>query len=300
VPPTTRSTLPPLAGIFGAIAVLAGLLGACATSALPSSSPSGTVIVHPSGATDLVLRYEEVGGFMGPNRLLARQPIVSVYGDGTIITPGAVDAMFPGPALPNLRATKVTEAGLQRLLAAAALAGLLGPDVHYDANGIADASTAQFTLVAAGSRHVISAYALGIASPDQEGGPAASAARAKLRVFAAALGDLRSTLAPEVIGAEAPYAFTSLRIFAAPGAPQSGDPAVSRPPLAWPLGTPLATFGAPATGAAASFRCGVVSGPDLETLRPLLAQATSITGWASRGSVYTLILQPMLPDDPGC
>lgn len=300
MPPTTRTSLTRRAGTLGAIALLAGAMSACAASASPSVSPSGMVILHPSGAADLVLRYEEVGGFMGPNALLGRQPIVSVYGDGTIITTGPVPAIFPGPALPNLVATKVTEAGLQRLLAAAALAGLLGPDAQYDATGVADASTAQFTVVAAGSRHVISAYALGIATPDMEGGPAASAARARLRVFADALGDLRRTLAPEVVGPEAAYAFGSLRILAAPGAPQSGDPAVARPPLSWPLRTPLATFGAPATGAAASFRCGVVSGPDLETLRPLLAQATSITGWASGGSVYTLILQPMLPDDTGC
>jgi hypothetical protein len=49
-----------------------------------------------------------------------------------------------------------------------------------------------------------------------------------------------------------------------------------------------------------SFRCGVVTGPDLETLRPLLAQATSITGWRSGGELYTLILLPMLPDESGC
>ena len=75
---------------------------------------------------------------------------------------------------------------------------------------------------------------------------------------------------------------------------------LARPPIAWPLSTPLATFGAPGTGVATGFRCGVVTGPDLETLRPLAAKATSITGWRSAGADYTLMLLPMLPDDPGC
>lgn len=305
MPPTTHpSTAHPStarrAGPLAAVVLLAGLLSACATAASPSPSPTGVTILHPTGAADLVLRYEETGGFMGPDPLFARQPIVSVYGDGTIIVPGAVPAIFPGPALPSLVATKVTEAGLQRLLAAAALAGLLGPDAHYDAAGVADATTAQFTVEAAGGRHVISAYALGIATPDMEGGPAASAARARLRSFAEGLGDLRRMLAPEVVGPDGPYDFGSLRVYVTPGAPQPGDPAVSRPPLAWPLRTPLATFGAPTTGVAQRIGCGIISGPDLETLRPLLAQATSITGWVSGGSVYTLTLQPMLPDDTGC
>jgi hypothetical protein len=77
---------------------------------------------------------------------------------------------------------------------------------------------------------------------------------------------------------------------------------VTRPPLDWPLSTPLATFGQPGTGDGVmeSFRCGVVTGADLDTLRPLLAQATQITGWRSGSAIYTLILQPMLPDEAGC
>lgn len=223
-----------------------------------------------------------------------------MYGDGTVITLGPVDAMFPGPALPNLVTMKITEAGLQRLLAAAGQAGLLGPDAQFPANGIADATTAEFTVVAAGSRHVISAYALRQAAQGMEGGPASAAARARLRGFADALGDLRRTLGADVVGPDATYPWSSIRILVAKGGPQQGDPAVTRPALAWPLSTPLATFGKPGTGPTAELRCGVVSGSDLESLRPLLARATQITGWSSSGSVYSLSLLPMLPDDPGC
>jgi hypothetical protein len=297
----TRRPVPRRAAAIAAAGLLATLLGACAAGATsPPGSPTGDTILHPTGAGDLVLRHQEVGGFVAPQALLARYPVISVYGDGTVITVGPIDAIFPGPALPNLVATRLTEAGLQRLLVAAGLAGLLGPDAQFPANGIADATTAQFTVIAAGSRHVISAYALREAAPGMEGGPAAAAARAKLRTFADALGDLRRTLGAEVVGPDVAFPYSSLRILVAKGAPQPGDPAVARPPQAWPLSTPLATFGTPGTGATVNLRCGTVSGPDLQTLRPLLARATQITGWTSGGSAYTLSLLPMLPDDAGC
>ncbi|HEX7473714.1 MAG TPA: hypothetical protein VF323_11585 [Candidatus Limnocylindrales bacterium] len=301
MPPSAHRLVLQRVSALVASGLLAGMMAACAAGgASPSSVPGGTTILHPTGAGDLVLRYEEIGGFVAPEAQLTRYPIVSVYGDGTVITLGPVPAIFPGPALPNLVATKLTEAGLQRLLAAAATAGLLGPDAQFDATGIADATTARFTVVAAGSRHVISAYALREAAQGMEGGPAVAAARARLRAFTDRLGDLRGTLGPEGIGPEASFAWGSLRILAAAGAPPAGDPAVARPPLLWPLSTPLATFGAPGTGAAASFRCGVVRGADLDVLRPLLARATQITGWTSGGTTYTLTLLPMLPDDAGC
>ena len=309
--PTRRPlTRPARLSVLFSAGIIAGLLGACAAAATaapsggpggsPGGSPGGMTILHPTGAADLVLRYAEVGGFAGPRADLGRYPSVAVYGDGSVITQGPVAMIFPGPALPNLIVTKLTEAGLQKLLAAAAAAGLLGPDAQFDAVGIADATTADFTVVAAGSKHHISAYALGFSDATMEGGAANTAARTRLRAFSQVLGDLRTSLGADALGSDAPYVYSSLRILAAVGAPQPGDPGLARPPIAWPLATPLATFGAPGTGVATGFRCAVVTGADLETLRPLAAKATSITGWRSGGADYTLMLLPMLPDDPGC
>jgi hypothetical protein len=302
VTPTRRSHLKALV----AAGLLAGLLGACAGAASPapsggpSATPGGITIIHPTGAGELVLRYAEVGGFAGPRADLGRYPSIAVYGDGSVITQGAVPAVFPGPALPSLIETKLTEPGLQKLLATAAAAGLLGPDAQYGATGVADATTADFTVIAAGSKHHITAYALGFADSTMEGGAGNVAARTRLRAFTQVLGDLRRSLGADALGPDGPYAFGSIRILSSDGAPQVGDPALARPPIGWPLSTPLATFGAPGTGVSVGFRCGVVTGADLETLRPLLAQATSITAWRSTGRDYTLMLLPMLPDDPGC
>jgi hypothetical protein len=293
---------------FGALAAIGLLVSACTGAAVAPSSgaspgasgvPGGSAIAHPSGPHDLVIRYEEIGGFVAPEVIVTRYPIVSIYGDGTTITEGPVPAIYPGMALPNLQAAKITEAGLQKLLVLADADGLLGPDASFDAIGIADATTAQFTVVARGATHVIGAYALS-ASPDDAGlDPTTAAARAKLRAFAAAVGDVHSTLGADA-APDAPYAYDGIRLYVTPGPPVVSDPNLARTPLAWPLSTPLASFGEPGTGSMSGARCGVVTGADLDKLRPLLAGATVITGWTSGGATFTFLPLPLLPDQSGC
>src|SRR6266545_3576031 len=200
-----------------AVCLTALLIASCSAGA--SGSPSGSPAETrnpPRGAGELVLRYETVGGFAPQEFFLSRYPTISVYGDGTVITEGPQIAIYPGPALPNLIATKITAAGLQRLLALAADAGLLGPDAQYDAIGIADAGTATFTVVADGTRHTISAYALN-ESEDRGLNPAVAAQRVRLRTFVTRLGDLGRSLGQEQVGAEAPIEFAAARLFVQPG-----------------------------------------------------------------------------------
>lgn len=268
-------------------------------SSPPSGSPVGSAIAHPTGPTDLVIRYEEVGGFVAPQALLTRYPVVSIYGDGTVITEGPIPAIFPGPALPNLQFETVTEAGLQRLLAIARDDGLLGPDASYDATNVADASTARFTVVADGATHRVSAYGLGM-TDDASADPAASAARAKLRDFSTAVDDLPTTIGQENVGRGTGYAWDRLAVFVQPGAPDPGDPALARPPIAWPLATPLATFGDPVSAGGGDMRCGTVGGADAQAVRALLDRAAQITGWTSGGAKYTLTFHPLLPDQTEC
>ena len=56
------------------------------SSSAPSPSNGGVgAIEHATGATDVVLRLEEGGGFVAPSFLATRVPIFTLYGDGTII-----------------------------------------------------------------------------------------------------------------------------------------------------------------------------------------------------------------------
>ena len=290
----------------GSASLLIGgiLLAACTAAATPgpsggaTASPGGGPVPHATGAHDLVMRYEQTGGFVAPQFLVTRYPIVSVFGDGTTITEGGVPAIYPGQALPNLQATKITEAGIQKLLARARGAGLLGADASYDVTNVADASTAEFTVVAGGTTHHVTAYALGM-TQDNGLDPAVVAARARLQAFADALGDLHKTVGADA-AADVPYDYDAVRIYVTSGAPVASDPSITRDPITWPLSTGLATFGGPGTGSMSSARCGVVTGADLDLLKPLFPAATQITPWKSGGKLYTLLLLPLLPDQTGC
>src|SRR4029453_7915808 len=119
-------------------------------------------IDHPTGAADLVLRMDVGGGFVAPTYELRRIPTWSLFGDGRIITEGPQIEIYPGPALPSVQVQTVTEEGIQAILKAAEAAGLLGPNRTYGQDCVADAPTTTFTVYADGTKHVVSAYALGM------------------------------------------------------------------------------------------------------------------------------------------
>src|SRR6185312_17432162 len=77
------------------------LLGACAAQS-PSPRGGGSS-PYPYAPDQLVLRVAYTGGFVTPQVVVSRLPLVSVYGDGRVLTEGPTPAIYPGPALPNLQ-----------------------------------------------------------------------------------------------------------------------------------------------------------------------------------------------------
>jgi hypothetical protein len=298
-----RSRRRPVAGVLVAI-VGAVLVAACSVAgggpaSGPVGSPSPTGITYPTGANDLVLRLRYVGGFAPAAYHLVSLPVISIYGDGTVIVPGPQIDIYPSPALPNLQRAAITPAGMQVLLEAAREAGLLGPDAHYDLGGIMDASTAEFTLNADGRTHTVSAYALMEGGGSPEGtDPAEAAARAKLALLQGQLGSLEALLDTE-IGAWTEYQADALQLIVTSGAPDDGQ-GMAQPEIAWPLADDLAAFGAPLPALMPGQRCGVVSGADVEVLRPLLTAANALTPWTDDGAASGIAVRPLLPAEPGC
>jgi hypothetical protein len=261
------------------------------------SDPRSGGIDHPTGAGDLIVRVHLGGGFVPVDYTLREIPLFSIYGDGRLITLGPQIEIYPGPALPNLLVTQISEEGIQAILEVARDAGLLGPDRRYDHPGIADAHTTKFTVVAEGRTHVVSAYALGfdeqpsglISQEDLE-------ARQKLNDFQMKLGDLGSWLPEGSVGEEKPFGFDELRIFVRDQPPQ--DDALEQPELRWPLSPSLANFGAVLPDL--DIRCGSVQGSDLDALMPLAQEANELTPWRNDDHLYGLIFRPLLPDESGC
>ena len=190
------------------------------SSAAPSVAPAATTnpdsIEHKTGATDILLRYEEGGGFIMPAFTAASVPHFTLYGDGTVIfrnpmaeVPPAEGSVFK---MNPLRTAKLSEAQIQELLLLAlGEGGLAVARPNYTNDMIADASTAIFTIEAGGIKKTVSVYALGLEMEGVADGPA----RAAFKKLADRLTDFDQggTIATDVYE---PQAYRGV-LFEAPG-----------------------------------------------------------------------------------
>jgi len=287
---------------IAAVAVLASACGGVGNDDPGSGGATGatgaTGIEHPTGADQLILRMAYEGGFVPYEYTLGTTPFWSLFGDGTLIVPGPQIEIYPGPALPNLTATPVSEEGIQAILVAARDAGLMDGAAYYGDQCIADAADTVFTIDADGQTSVVSAYALDVGEPAGTCGSGKDAdARAKLAAFQAKLTDLQSWLPDGSLGTERPYMPSEMRVYALP---YQGDPELPQDPMAWPLDTSLDGFGQKIDDAPSATRCGVVTGADFTTLLAAAHDANALTPWTSGGTEYHLIFRPLLPDEHTC
>jgi len=280
--------------------VLSVLLAGC-NAAGSSGNPSGSAgqsaaskYAVATGSSSLILRVSSGGGFVAPGSLLTSLPEFALYGDGRVIVPGAVDAIYPAPLLPNLRQFKLTPAEIQRLLAAADADGLLGPDVDYPQANVMDAGTTTFTTVVDGKTHTISANALteagsGSDSPD-------AAARTKLLDFQSKIQDLGGFLGRTLGNGDA-YQPTAIRVYVGPE--PANDPAVTSPKtVAWPLAVDPLTGGKPTGFEGES--CVLVSGSDTAKFLAAAETATSSSTWTASSGRFGVSVRPLYPNESGC
>jgi hypothetical protein len=283
------------------LALLASVAAACAeTPTGAGSSPSGSAIAHPTGADQLVLRVELVGGFVAPETTFARMPSFSLMGDGTMVEPGVQTEIYPGQALPPLIGRSISEDGIQAILGAAIDAGLDHDATVGDLGtvGVSDMPTTVFTLSANGETRRVEAYALGMSGEERPQGMSQEtwAARQALSSFEERLGRLPAWLPEGSIGTEAPYDAPAAALFVRG---YQGDPGLTEDPIAWPLDTGLAGFGS-ADPSGTDGRCGTVTGTDWEALRSAAQRANTLSPWTSDGRRFAITFRPLLPDQPGC
>lgn len=281
-----------LAMAVGALALLASACGQ--GNGGIGGNGGGDGIDHPTGSDDIVLRLELVGGFVPIDYTLRAVPRVSLYGDGRLIVEGPVIEIYPGPALPNLQVTRLSEEAVAAILEAARGAGLMDGDATYDYPCVADAGTTRFTVVADGRTNVVSAYALGLEAgdcPDVDAEP-----RAALAEFQAKLGDLPGWLPEGSIGREETYVPTEMRVYVQP---YRGEPELPQSPIEWPLEPGLDTFGEPVE-VLPDARCGVVSEEDLSDLLAAATEANQLTPWTTGAESFALAFRPLLPDEHDC
>ena len=240
---------------------LAATSPAPSSSAAPSPAPSGT----PATPAEVVLRVTTEGGFIGPAARLAQLPEVVVYADGRILTPAPAPAIYPGPLVPVESVRDVGAAGVAAIRAAITAAGLDAGGGTSPGIG-ADAADTVFAA-RVGDQTVTTRFpALGGGSRPGAGQPGSSA-------------DPRRAAAETLL---------SRLVTMTPGQP-----------AAWPLTTPLASFGRlvqPDRGIT-GLRVGVVTEADAAKLAPVLAAANQLTAFTSGGASFTLYVSPLLPDE---
>jgi hypothetical protein len=154
-----------------ATGLLALSLAACSpagSSPSPAASPSASPteaggIEHPTGATEIVLRMKEGGGFVPMGYAATEMPQFTVYGDGTVIyRPAGLPGVGEGQVLPPLRKARMSEAQIGKLVSYALQAGLEDARERYENQMVADAPTTAFDIDAGGTTKSVSVYALGL------------------------------------------------------------------------------------------------------------------------------------------
>ena len=169
-PARRLAAVTPLLLVLAACSSAAGPTGAPGPSAGPTTLPTPTIppgIGHPTGAKDIVLRFEEGGGFVPIDFLATQAPSFTLYGDGTVVfrdpqaTPpepvGSVNRSTP------FQTIRLGEEGIQALLEQGLGPGGLGIAVGPYMGMAADIGTATFTVNADGRTKQVSVSGL---SPD--------------------------------------------------------------------------------------------------------------------------------------
>jgi hypothetical protein len=294
--------------LFGASVLSLGLLAAaCANASSGDGAVDGSTgdptgsggISYPTDADQVALRIDSGGGFVAVEVNLTTLPMLSLFGDGLLITPGVQTEIYPGPALPALAQERLSPDAIQLLVRAALDAGLDADRTYTDLGsvGIADAPTTTFTLMVEGQTHTTTVYALGELGPKPDAMSSDEyQARKELLAFETKATGL-SWLPDGSVTDQGMYRPSAVRVFSSD---YRTDGSMTEPAIGWPLNPGLATFGDPVDNGPAGMRCGAVAADAAATLLPLVEQANQLTPWTSDGRRYALLFRPLLPDESGC
>lgn len=286
------------AGLSSILLITMLITGCAQTRASGPGAAGPGPTTSSAGDHDLVLRVAYADGFVTQEWLATRLPIVSIYGDGKVITNGPVAEIYPAPALPNLQVQQISPRDVQRLTVRALAAGV-GRTLDVGSPPIADAPSTVFSVVTGGATKVTSVYALGddYGAGGNSGLTATQVANRKtMQDLLDALTDLPRTLGAGAVGPSQPYAPTMLAAVARPWLdPQ--DAGLSPPPeLAWPGPTlPGARL-----GGMADVNCVSASGEQAARVLTAASRANANTPWVSAGRRWTVVFRPLLPEESGC
>jgi hypothetical protein len=282
------------AGLVAAALLLGACGGSAATPAAPTTPAAQPTPVASDGSSSAWLRMT-TSQAIPPADQFAAGPAAVITADGTLVVAGPVDAMYPGPLLPNLIGRPISDAGRARILEAARGLGLLAGPTDFTGDGIPPGGvTGRIELLGDGQRVTLVGDPTSriecVTTPcdPPPGTPAAFGA------FWASIVD--GGLLEDDLGPEAPFVPDSYAILVGP--PPEGEPGA---PIAdWPLEVALGSFGVPV---AEGLRCGIATGDDAVALHPALAEANQATQWVqdvTTSATFGLTVRPIIAGEDPC
>lgn len=281
-----------------AAASLALLLVLVACADAPVDPASGDGIDHSPTPDHVLVRLAFEGGFTPIEWTYTNVPNFALYGDGTLVLPGAQIEIYPSPALPAISSRRIDEAGVQAILEEAldTIATIPGDLNDLGFMQMADVPTTVLTVSAGGVDRTIRAYGLAELSERPEGmAEQEYRARVRLQELVTKLGTLDTWLPQGSLGPEAAYEASAARLFI--GSYRKVD--LPQEPTPWPLDRTLTSFGEAADDSDL-YRCGVVEGSDWATVREAASRANQLTPWTDAGARFSILFRPLLPDENGC
>ena len=276
------------------------VLAACAGQDGGGSAADDADPGLPGAPDELVLQVAYTGGFVTPEMLAGRLPIVSVFADGRVITEGPVPAIYPGPAWPNVLVQEIDRAAVHTLVEHARAAGVTGSE-DLGTPPLADVPSTRFTLATATETTVREVYALTESAGMDAGSSGLTeeqlAARAELVGFLDELTDLPGTLGADAVSDPAAYEPAAVAALVLPWTDDpAAEPELARPDVRWP--------GPALPGEPAGVRglgCVTATGEQARAVVTAARAATSLTPWVTDdGARWAVSFRPLLPHESGC
>jgi hypothetical protein len=267
-------------------ALLAGACGAGEDGGLAS-----TLNLNDDPASALLIVRDE-GGFVPPDFLVHQGPRLVLLRDGTLISQGAMIAIFPGPLLIPYQQTQLDEETMLFVLEELDTLGFVNivDETNNDAaNFIADASNTVVTFYNQDGPHRFSVYALGLAT-DPLGGVDFTDARVPqlanliVQLEEAGFGQAGGPFEPTVI-----QVLAGIREF--PAEPGFADV------HSWPLSVSYEEM-APVN--LTTWRCATFEGDEMTQLLSIFAQASQESTWEDAGTEYSIAVRPLFAGEEPC
>lgn len=275
----------------GTIALLvAGCVGSAATAgpSVPSELP--TVIPTGSSApTGFYLRAWQTQA-LAPQNTFGWLPSVTIADGQFIDGMVAIPMIYPGPIYVGLSTRSITSHGIEQIVAEARADGLLGNTTDFSAGAAPGSMTAHIELVVDGvTRDLIGPMPTDATQTSNAPGTAAA-----FSAFWNRIGNLNGWLATE-LGQSAAYVPANLAVMVAP--PTAAPSGITAKETPWPLSGTLTSFGRAMS--VAPYRCGVVSGTDLQKLLPVVESSNALTRFVdSGGGKMSLQVRVLVPGEP--